>query len=75
MTVEMGATTTVWDAVAECQEGRGGEHLNDVQIGGPWTPDQPFALPSWVPHAHDGMREAKLRELSLRWTGLIDKDA
>ncbi|KAH6612157.1 hypothetical protein C7974DRAFT_407144 [Boeremia exigua] len=71
---EQGAATTVWGAVARCLEGRGGEYLDDVQIGQPWTPDQPFALPGWAPHTRDETRERKLWALSLKWAGLDQKD-
>jgi NAD(P)-dependent dehydrogenase (short-subunit alcohol dehydrogenase family) len=69
---EQGAATTVWGAVAKCLEGNGGMYLDDVQIAGPWTPIQPFALPGWAPHAHDKAREGKLWKLSLDWASLED---
>ncbi|KAH6717646.1 hypothetical protein BKA61DRAFT_715994 [Leptodontidium sp. MPI-SDFR-AT-0119] len=69
---EQGAATTVWGAVAKCLEGDGGKYLDDVQIARPWTPDQPFALPGWAPHAHDEVREGKLWKLSLEMVGLPD---
>ncbi|KFY98623.1 hypothetical protein V500_01593 [Pseudogymnoascus sp. VKM F-4518 (FW-2643)] len=72
---EQGAATTVWGAVAKCLEGDGGKYLDDVQIARPWTPDQPFALPGWAPHAHDEAREGKLWKLSLDLAGLEDTDA
>lgn len=70
---EQGAATTVWGAVAKCLEGRGGEYLDDVQVGGPWRPNQPFALPGWAPYARDETRASKLWELSLKWAGLDEK--
>ncbi|KFA81125.1 hypothetical protein S40288_01031 [Stachybotrys chartarum IBT 40288] len=72
---EQGAATTVWGAVARCLEGDGGKYLDDVQIAGPWTPDQPFALPGWAPHTRDEAREGMLWKLSLEWAGLEDNDA
>ncbi|KAF4631338.1 hypothetical protein G7Y89_g6788 [Cudoniella acicularis] len=72
---EQGAATTVWGAVAKCLEGDGGKYLDDVQIAGPWTADQPFALPGWAPHAYDAARESELWRLSLDWAGLKDADA
>ncbi|KAM0126508.1 hypothetical protein ACHAO1_010047 [Botrytis cinerea] len=71
---EQGAATTVWGAIAKCLEGYGGKYLDDVQIASPWTPDQPFALPGWAPHAHDEEREGKLWKLSLDMAGLKDTD-
>lgn len=69
---EQGAATTVWAAVAKCLEGDGGKYLDDVQIAGPWTPDQSFALPGWASHAHDEAREGRLWKLSLDMAGLRD---
>ena len=70
-----GAATTVLDAVAKCLEGRGGEYLHDVQIGGPWTPDEPCALPGWAPWARDEKGEGKFWRLSLEIAGLGDGGA
>ncbi|KAF7910284.1 hypothetical protein EAE99_011331 [Botrytis elliptica] len=69
-----GAATTVWGAIAKCLEGDGGKYLDDVQIAGPWTSDQPFALPGWAPHAYDKAREGRLWKLSLDMAGLKDTD-
>ncbi|KAF5871571.1 putative short-chain dehydrogenase protein [Botrytis fragariae] len=71
---EQGAATTVWGAIAKCLEGDGGKYLDDVQIPGPWTSDQLFALPGWAPHAHDKAREGKLWKLSLDMAELKDTD-
>ncbi|TGO45019.1 hypothetical protein BCON_0433g00070 [Botryotinia convoluta] len=71
---EQGAATTVSGAIAKCLEGDGGKYLDDVQIAGPWTPDQLFALPGWASHAHDKEREGKLWKLSLGMAGLKDTD-
>ena len=72
---EQGAATTVWGAVAKCLEGDGGKYLDDVQIAGPWTPDQPFTIPGWAPYTRDEARERKLWKLSLDWAGLKDTNA
>lgn len=72
---QQGAATTVWGAVSRCLEGDGGKYLDDVQIGGPWTPDQPSSLPGWAPHSYDQAKEGLLWKLSLDWTGMSDTDA
>jgi hypothetical protein len=62
-------------AVAQCLDVCGGEYLDDVQVGGPWTPDQPFTLPRWALRARDETREGRVWDLSLRWARLSDKEA
>ncbi|KAL3420556.1 oxidoreductase [Phlyctema vagabunda] len=71
-TPEQGAATTTWAAVAKALEGKGGRYLEDVQIVGPWNPEQGLWSVGYGPPAYDEKNEARLWARSLELVGLED---
>lgn len=68
--VEQGAATTVWAAVAKELEGKGGKYLADCQIAGPHDPETGLEDTGYAPWAYDEAKEARLWEISTRLAGL-----
>ncbi|OJK01787.1 hypothetical protein ASPACDRAFT_116756 [Aspergillus aculeatus ATCC 16872] len=70
--VEQGAATQVWAAVASELEGKGGLYLDDVQVAD--EADEAsrgqFALPGWASWIWDEAMAARLWEDSLKMVGL-----
>ncbi|KAF3033417.1 hypothetical protein E8E12_001828 [Didymella heteroderae] len=64
--VEQGAATTVWAAVAKDLEGQGGKYLEDCQVAKPVQKDnfEEWDL-GYVPYAYDEEKEALLWEKSM----------
>lgn len=60
--VEQGAATTVWAATAPELEGRGGQYLEDCQIGRPMSEATPTS--GFAPYALDGKAAQRLWTLS-----------
>ncbi|KAG5970914.1 hypothetical protein E4U56_007193 [Claviceps arundinis] len=72
MSVEQGAATTVWAAVGDVWEGKGGKYLANCAVAEmvPWEEDK-FALSaSAAAHTYDAEGEERLWELSARLVGL-----
>jgi len=69
-TVEQGAATTVWAAVAPELQGVGGKYLDNCAIAEPWT--GPGAVPygSYAPYALDPDHAERLWVLSEKLTGV-----
>ncbi|KAG6036225.1 hypothetical protein E4U40_001403 [Claviceps sp. LM458 group G5] len=72
MSVEQGAATTVWAAVGDVWEGKGGKYLAHCAVAEmmPWEEDK-FALSAnAAAHTYDAEGEERLWELSARLVGL-----
>ncbi|KAG6060640.1 hypothetical protein E4U17_003812 [Claviceps sp. LM77 group G4] len=72
MSVEQGAATTVWAAVGDVWEGKGGKYLAHCAVAEmvPWEEDK-FALSAnAAAHTYDVEGEERLWELSARLVGL-----
>jgi NAD(P)-dependent dehydrogenase (short-subunit alcohol dehydrogenase family) len=65
-----GAATSVWGAVAQALDGRGGKYLENCQVAQPWDPKSGQWTPGYGIHAYDETGATKLWESSLKWTGL-----
>ncbi|KAF5011211.1 hypothetical protein FDECE_2665 [Fusarium decemcellulare] len=72
--MEQGAATTVWAALAKELEGSGGKYLEDCQIIGPWDPATGLTGTGYAPWAYDETKAAKLWELSLELVGLEENE-
>ncbi|OBT48198.1 hypothetical protein VE00_01088 [Pseudogymnoascus sp. WSF 3629] len=70
--VEQGAATTVWAAVAKELEGSGGKYLEDCQISKPYEPSAGQWGPGYASWAYDSEKEAKLWAMSLELLGMED---
>ncbi|KAJ5294900.1 hypothetical protein N7508_009721 [Penicillium antarcticum] len=68
--VEQGAATTVWAAVAKALEDRGGNYLDDCQIAGPHDPETGLMGAGYAPWAYDEVNAAKLWNISMKMVGL-----
>jgi len=70
--VEQGAATSVWAAVAKVFEGNGGKYLEDCSVAEPVRPELMYDLtkPGYAPHAYDEERERKLWEVSCELVGV-----
>jgi NAD(P)-dependent dehydrogenase (short-subunit alcohol dehydrogenase family) len=66
-TPSQGASTSVWAAVGDELEGRGGLYLEDLAQAVPWTKDNPWA--GVMPHALDPEAAERLWALSVETTG------
>jgi NAD(P)-dependent dehydrogenase (short-subunit alcohol dehydrogenase family) len=66
-TVEQGAATSVWAAVAPELEGVGGLYLEDCRVADPWRAEQPMA--GYQPHALDPEAARRLWDVSLEMVG------
>ncbi|CCD43583.1 hypothetical protein QC760_001856 [Botrytis cinerea] len=71
--VEQGAATTVWAAVAGELEGTGGKYLENCQISKPYEPSAGQWGPGYAPWAYDSEKEAKLWAVSLKLVGIQDE--
>jgi NAD(P)-dependent dehydrogenase (short-subunit alcohol dehydrogenase family) len=65
-TPSQGASTSVWAAVGDELEGRGGLYLEDLAQAVPWTKDNPWA--GVMPHALDPEAAERLWALSVETT-------
>ncbi|KAG6096004.1 hypothetical protein E4U31_005619 [Claviceps sp. LM219 group G6] len=73
MSVEQGAATTVWAAVGDVWEGKGGKYLANCAVAEmvvPWEEDKFMLSASAAPHTYDAEGEERLWELSARLVGL-----
>lgn len=68
-TVEQGAATTVWAAVAGALEGQGGKYLEDCQISRTWADSTGEWAPGHSSWAYDDDKAAKLWARSLEMVG------
>jgi NAD(P)-dependent dehydrogenase (short-subunit alcohol dehydrogenase family) len=68
--LEQGAATTVWAAVAKEWEGKGGKYLEDCQVSVPVKTDMERTRPGYAPHAFDEQLEERLWVDSLKMVGL-----
>jgi NAD(P)-dependent dehydrogenase (short-subunit alcohol dehydrogenase family) len=66
--VEQGAATSVWAAIAPELEGRGGLYLDGCAVGRPWTRDEVPPMGCYLPRILDPGRAERLWELSERAT-------
>ena len=64
---EQGASTSVWAAVGDELEGKGGLYLENCAQAVPWNADQPWA--GVMPHALDKAAADRLWALSQETTG------
>ncbi|KAB8069503.1 hypothetical protein BDV29DRAFT_198659 [Aspergillus leporis] len=69
-TLEHGAATSVWAAVAKELEGKGGKYLEDCHIAEPNDPSTGLAGPGYAPWVYDEAKEGKLWEISSELVGL-----
>ncbi|KAG5934525.1 hypothetical protein E4U60_003800 [Claviceps pazoutovae] len=72
MSGEQGAATTVWAAVGDVWEGKGGKYLAHCAVAEmvPWEEDKFVLSASAAAHTYDAEGEEKLWELSARLAGL-----
>jgi NAD(P)-dependent dehydrogenase (short-subunit alcohol dehydrogenase family) len=63
-TVEQGAATTVWAAVAPELDGVGGQYLDDCAIAEPWTAEGEVPFGHYAPYALDPEHAERLWVLS-----------
>jgi len=63
-TVEEGAATTVWAAVAPELEGVGGKYLDNCAIGQPWTGEGEVPFGYYAPYVLDPGHAERLWTLS-----------
>lgn len=68
--VGQGAATTVWAAVADVWEGKGGKFLVDCGLGKPAKDGKEMKDEGYAPHAFDKEGEDKLWALSAKLTGV-----
>jgi NAD(P)-dependent dehydrogenase (short-subunit alcohol dehydrogenase family) len=68
-TVEQGAATTVWAAVAPELEGVGGKYLDNCAIAEPWTGEGEVPFGFYAPYAPDPDHAERLWVLSEKLTG------
>lgn len=66
-TPEQGASTSVWAAVGDELEGKGGLYLEDLAQAPPWNKDSPWQ--GVMPHALDTAAADRLWALSVETTG------
>jgi len=73
--VEQGAATSVWAAVAKVFEGNGGKYLEDCSVAEPVKPELMYDLtkPGYAPYAYDEEMEKKLWEVSCELVGVSDE--
>lgn len=71
---EQGAATTVWAAVGQELEGKGGIYLEDCQVSKPTRPNNTPLDPGYKPHAYDEAGEKQLWVDSCRMVGESDID-
>jgi NAD(P)-dependent dehydrogenase (short-subunit alcohol dehydrogenase family) len=69
-TVEQGAATTVWAAVAPELQGVGGRYLDNCAIGQPWTGQGEVPFGFYAPYALDPDHAERLWVLSEKLTAL-----
>ena len=73
--VEQGAATTVWAAVAETWKNRGGKYLVDCAEPEPYEEgDDKYTAPGYAPWAYDVEKAQRLWEDSLKIVGLPDDE-
>jgi NAD(P)-dependent dehydrogenase (short-subunit alcohol dehydrogenase family) len=72
--VEQGAATTVWAAIAKELEGKGERYLEDCQEGEQWDGNQAILAPGYAAHIHDTEAASRLWEESLRMIGMPTED-
>jgi NAD(P)-dependent dehydrogenase (short-subunit alcohol dehydrogenase family) len=66
-TPEQGASTSVWAAIGDELEGKGGLYLENCAQAAPWTNDRPWE--GVMPHALDEGAADRLWDLSVETTG------
>ncbi|GAB1198423.1 hypothetical protein APSETT444_007742 [Aspergillus pseudonomiae] len=67
---EHGAATTVWAAVAQELEGKGGKYLEDCHIADKYDPSTGRIGKGYAPWVYDEEKQTKLWEMSLNLAGL-----
>ncbi len=67
---KQGAATTVWAAVAKCWEGRGGQYLEDCQVGPPCKKRFSFLDMGYEKWAFNRENEDRLWRMSNEYVGL-----
>lgn len=71
--VEQGASTTVWAAVAKVWEGKGGRYLEDCQVSPPFPENGQILDHGYTKWAYDPESEAKLWEMSNEYVGFKEE--
>jgi NAD(P)-dependent dehydrogenase (short-subunit alcohol dehydrogenase family) len=71
--VEQGAATSVWAAVAKVWEGKAGKYLEDCQISPPVPEGYSLLDTGYEKWAYDPENEAKLWKLSNEWVGFQEE--
>lgn len=67
--IPQGAATSVWAAVGEEWEGKGGRYLEDCQEAAPWQPQEGLLNVGYKPYAYDEAKEERLWKESLALLG------
>ncbi|KAH7388657.1 hypothetical protein BKA66DRAFT_415164 [Pyrenochaeta sp. MPI-SDFR-AT-0127] len=70
---EQGAATTVWAAVAQVWEGKGGRYLEDCQVSPPVTEGYQLLDLGYEKWAYDPENEAKLWKMSNEYVGFKEE--
>ncbi|KAF2832793.1 NAD(P)-binding protein [Ophiobolus disseminans] len=71
--VEQGAATTVWAALAKVWEGKGGRYLEDCQVSSPVEEGYQLTDKGYEKWAYDAENAAKLWKLSNEWVGFKEE--
>lgn len=67
-TIEQGASTSVWAAVAPELEGIGAKYLEDCRIADPTTADKAFVnFKGYLPYALEKDNAIRLWNISMEW--------
>ncbi|KAH6988835.1 short-chain dehydrogenase [Ilyonectria sp. MPI-CAGE-AT-0026] len=69
---EQGSATSVWAAVAQELEGKGGKYLEDVSVSEPVSGETYVGGPGYAPQAYDPPTEKALWNASLKMLNLED---
>ncbi|KAF4960753.1 hypothetical protein FSARC_10382 [Fusarium sarcochroum] len=67
---EQGAATTVWAAIGQEWEGRGGRYLGNCAESGPLGDESIYTTTGYAKHAYDPVLEQRLWEDSMKLVGL-----
>jgi len=70
--IDQGAATTVWAAVAPQMEGKGALYLSDVGIAGPVVESDGAGAPGYATHAYDAKTTEKLWKVSCEAYGVSE---
>lgn len=71
--VEQGAATSVWAAVAKVWEGKGGRYLDNCQVAPPVEEGYGVVDDGYEKWTYDPESEGKLWEMSNKYVGFVEE--